>query len=362
MAPGAPNTQLQEILFVIRSNEVMAQWEGHKYTADEARAISGVEQIRFVEDYEAVLRELLVWAKHIYLNFNEYPKFFSEVTDRNERIGSELKGRYPLHAYHRSAPLMAQLRMIKSEDEIELIKEACEITNKAFRRVLRTIKPGKNEREVQAEMEYEFTINRANGHGYQPIIASGKNACVLHYIENDKICEDGDLVLFDVGAEYANYAADMSRTIPVNGRFTERQRACYEAVLRVQREVIKLYVPGNTITQINNKTNELMEQEMIHLGLFTMTELIAQDPKYPLYKKYFMHGTAHFLGLDVHDVGPKESILAPGMVLTCEPGIYITEENIGIRLENDILVTEGDPFDLMANIPIDPDEIEELMR
>jgi Xaa-Pro aminopeptidase len=362
IAPGAPNAQLQEVLFIIRSNETMAQWEGHKYTAEEAKAISGVHQIRFVEDYDSVLRELLAWAINIYLNFNEYPKFFSEVKDRNERIGLALKESFPLHAYHRSAPLITQLRMIKSEEEIKLIQEACEITNKAFRRVLNTIKPGMNEMEVQAEIEHEFTINRANGHGYQPIIASGKNACILHYIENDQECKDGDLVLLDVGAEYANYSADMSRTIPVNGHFSDRQRACYQAVLRVQREVIKLYVPGTSINQINRRTEELMEQEMIGLGLFTLSELEAQDLKSPLFKKYFMHGTAHFLGLDVHDVGPKECILSPGMVLTCEPGIYIAEENLGIRLENDILVTGGEPINLMANIPIEPDEVEGLMR
>ena len=290
VAPGAPNTQLQEVLFIIKSNELVAQWEGHKYTAEEARAISGVEQIRFVEDYDAVLRELLAWSKNIFLNFNEYPKFFSEVNDKNERIGLMLKKSFPLHSYHRSAPLITQLRMIKSEEEIKLIQEACEITNKAFRRVLHTIKPGMNEMEVQAEIEHEFTINRANGHGYQPIIASGKNACILHYSENDQECKDGDLVLLDMGAEYANYSADMSRTIPVNGHFSDRQRACYQAVLRVQREVIKLYVPGISITQINRRTEELMEQEMIGLGLFTLSELEAQDLKSPLFKKSRMPG------------------------------------------------------------------------
>ncbi|MFA5418740.1 MAG: aminopeptidase P family protein [Bacteroidales bacterium] len=361
IAPGAPNPQLREVLFILKSNEVLAQWEGHKYSPEEATAISGIEQIRFVDDYEAILRDLLFWTKNIYLNFNEYPKFFSEVVDRNERMGTALKAKYPLYNYHRSAPLLTQLRMVKSDAEIELIKLACDITGKAFRRVLKTIKPGMNEMDVQAEFEHEFTINRANGHGYQPIVASGKNACVLHYIDNNAVCQEGDLVLFDVGAEYANYSADMSRTIPVNGRFTERQRSCYEAVLRVQREIIKLYTPGNSITQINKRTEELMEHEMINLGLFTRTEMMAQDAKAPLFKKYFMHGTAHFLGLDVHDVGPKESILQPGMVLTCEPGIYIPEENIGIRLENDILVTDGEPVDLMAEIPIDPDEIEQLM-
>ncbi len=362
LAPDAPNKHLREVLFIIKSNEMLARWEGHKYTIEEAQQISGIQNIQFLENYEAVLREILNWAKNIFLNYNEYPKFYTEVKDRNQRLGEDLQSRYPLHHYRRLAPLMAQLRMIKSKWEIELLQQACNITNKAFRRVLATTKPGMNEMEVQAEIDHEFTINRASGHGYQPIIASGANACVLHYVTNDKECKDGDLLLFDFGAEYANYSADMSRTIPVSGKFTLRQRACYEAVLRVQRELIKMYVPGTPINQINKKADELMEQEMIQLGLLKLSDIVAQDPKSPLFKQYFMHGTAHFLGLDVHDVGPKDAILAPGMVLTCEPGIYIEEEKIGIRLENDILVTEGDPIDLMANIPIEVDEIEALMK
>ena len=362
LAPEAPNKHLREVLFIIKSNEMLARWEGHKYTIDEVQQMSGVQNVQFLENYEAVLREILTWAKNIYLNYNEYSKFYTEVKDRNQRLGEDLQSRYPLYRYLRSAPLMAQLRMIKSQLEIELLQQACDITNKAFRRVLGTTRPGMNEMDVQAEIEHEFTINRASGHGYQPIIASGENACVLHYVTNDQECKEGDLLLFDFGAEYANYSADMSRTIPVNGKFTPRQRACYDAVLRVQRELIKMYVPGNTIDMINKKAEELMEKEMIQLGLLTLTAIIAQDPKSPLFKQYFMHGTAHFLGLDVHDVGPKDAILAPGMVLTCEPGIYIEEEKIGIRLENDILVTEGDPIDLMANIPIEVDEIEALMK
>lgn len=362
LAPEAPNKHLREVLFIIKSNEMLARWEGHKYTIDEVQQMSGVQNVQFLENYEAVLREILTWAKNIYLNYNEYPKFYTEVKDRNQRLGEDLQARYPLYRYLRSAPLMAQLRMIKTQLEIELLQQACDITNKAFRRVLGTTRPGMNEMDVQAEIEHEFTINRASGHGYQPIIASGENACVLHYVTNDQECKEGDLLLFDFGAEYANYSADMSRTIPVNGKFTPRQRACYDAVLRVQRELIKMYVPGNTIDMINKKAEELMEKEMIQLGLLTLTAIIAQDPKSPLFKQYFMHGTAHFLGLDVHDVGPKDAILAPGMVLTCEPGIYIEEEKIGIRLENDILVTEGDPIDLMANIPIEVDEIEALMK
>lgn len=223
-------------------------------------------------------------------------------------------------------------------------------------------KPGVWEFEIEAEISHEFTRNRAGGHGYAPIVASGKSACVLHYTENDKVCRDGDLLLMDFGAEYANYTADLSRTIPVNGKFSPRQKELYEAVLRVMKEVKKLYVPGNTINDINNKTNELMEKEMIGLGLFTEEDVKNQDAKNPLFKKYFMHGTSHFMGLDVHDVGAKHEPFRPGMVLTCEPGIYIPEENTGIRIENDILITEGEPVDLMADFPIETDEIEQLMN
>ncbi|HJN06726.1 MAG TPA: M24B family metallopeptidase, partial [Bacteroidales bacterium] len=265
------------------------------------------------------------------------------------------------HNYSRSAPLLAQLRLIKSKEEIALLRNACNITNKAFRRVLETTSAGKFEYEIQGEIEHEFTLNSANGNGYAPIIAAGKNACVLHYIENDKECKDGDLLLLDVGAEYAFYSADMSRTIPINGKFTKRQKECYNAVLSVFKKAKKLYVPGNTINKINDKVDKLMEKEMLKLGLFTKEEIQKQDKEKPLYKKYFMHGTAHFLGLDVHDVGGKDEVLQPGMVLTCEPGLYIREENIGIRIENDLLITKGEPIDLMKDIPIEINEIEGLM-
>ncbi len=361
LAPEASEKQQREILFILKSDEELEQWEGHKLTVAEAQTISGIATVKYTDDFETVLRQLLVESRHIYLNYNEYPKFFTEVKDRNQRLGEELLSRYPLHSYERSAPILASLRLIKSETEIELLQKACNITEKAFKRVLKTVKPGIAEFEVQAEIDHEFTISRANGHGYQPIIASGANACALHYVTNNEICEDGDLLLFDFGAEYANYTADMSRTIPVTGKFSARQRACYEAVLKVQRELIKLYVPGSTIGKINDQANKLMEEEMIGLGLFSREQVENQKSDSPLYKRYFMHGTAHFLGLDVHDVGLKETILKPGMVLTCEPGIYIKEENIGIRLENDILVTENTPVDLMAHTPIEPDEIEALM-
>ena len=252
--------------------------------------------------------------------------------------------------------------MIKSETEINLLKEACKITNKAFRRVLKFVKPEVMEFEIQAEIEHEFTRNRANGHGYYPIIASGKNACTLHYIENDKVCQDGDVILFDFGAEYANYSADMSRSIPVNGKFTERQKDVYQAVLRTINTLTENMTVGTSLDDLDRLSKKLIEKELIDLGLFSEEEKQNQDPKNPLYKKYFMHGVNHHLGLDVHDVGDRNTPLTAGMVLTCEPGIYIPEEKLGIRLENDILITEDGPLNLMADIPIEIEEIETLMN
>ena len=355
------NKKYHQALFMIKTNERIARWEGHKYTQEEAKDISGIENIYWLDSYDFALREIMVNYNDILLNRVESPRFKPEQPTRNEREGKKIIKNFPLNKYHRAAPLLLELRLVKSEEEIELLKTACEITNKGFRRILKKIKPGITEFEIEAEIDHEFTINRATGQGYSPIIASGKNACVLHYVENDKVCQNGDMILFDFGAEYANYSADMSRTIPVNGKFTQRQKDCYNAVLKVQKEAEKLYLPGNTIRQINDKVNMLMEKEMINLELFTSKDVANQDSDYPLFKKYYMHGTAHFLGLDVHDVGGLDVILKPGMVLTCEPGIYIEEEGIGIRLENDILVTETTPINLMKNIPLEVEEIENLM-
>ncbi|UBM63309.1 aminopeptidase P N-terminal domain-containing protein [Candidatus Sulfidibacterium hydrothermale] len=362
IAPNCPNPSLQEVLFVLKSSKTLEIWEGHKYTKEEAKETSGIGSIYWLEDFDAILKEVMSYHDHVYLNQNEYIKFFPDVETREIRLGNEIQKQFPLHQYHRAAPLLTRQRLIKSKEEIELIQKACEITNKAFRRILQFTKPGVYEYEVEAEITHEFIRNGATGHGYAPIVASGKSACVLHYTENDKTCHDGDLLLMDFGAEYANYTADLSRTIPVNGKFTPRQKELYNAVLRVMKEVKKLYVPGNTINTINEKTNQLMEKEMIRLGLFTEEEVKNQDDNNPLFKKYFMHGTSHFMGLDVHDVGAKHEPLQPGMVLTCEPGIYIPEEKTGIRIENDILVTEKEPVDLMADFPIEPEEIEKLMQ
>ncbi len=362
IAPDMKTKKLREMLFIIKTNEQIAIWEGHKYTISESKDVSGIDNVMWLEDYEMLYREVMMVTNDIYLNRNEYPKFFPEVEDRNQRLGAELKIRFPLHKYHRSAPILTNLRLIKSEHEIELLDTACQITNAAFRRVLSKISPGDYEFDVEAEITHEFLKNRANGHGYAPILASGSNSCVLHYIENDKECKDGELILFDFGAEYANYSADMSRTIPVNGKFSDRQRDCYNVVLNVIKEAMKLYIPGNTINIVNEKVNGLMEAEMVKLGLFSNEDIKKQNSDFPLFKKYFMHGTAHFLGLDVHDVGDKEEPFKPGMVLTCEPGLYIREENIGIRLENNMLITETNPINLMQDIPIEIEDIEQIMN
>jgi Xaa-Pro aminopeptidase len=362
ISPNCPNQKLRETLFIIKTNEKLATWEGHKYTIKEARDISGIENIFWLDDFEASLREALSFTKTVFLNSNEYVKFFNDVPDKNHRFALDFKNNYPLHKMERAAPILTELRTIKSAEEIKLIQKACDITHKSFERILKYIKPGIHEFEIEAEIDHEFTINRANGHGYTPIIASGKNACVLHYVDNNEMCSEGDLLLMDFGAEYANYTADMSRTIPVNGKFNERQKDCYEAVLRVFKELRKLYVPGNSPDFINSTAEKLMEAELIKLGLFSAEDVKNQDKENPLFKRYFMHGVAHPIGLDVHDVGSKYEAFKPGMVFTCEPGLYIREENIGIRLENDILITEDEPIDLMEAIPIEIDDIENMMK
>jgi len=362
LAPHYPDPKLREVLFLIETNEVIAIWEGHKFTIQEAENISGIANIKWLNSFDSVLQELMSWTENVYLNFNEYIKYSNEVPSRDLRFAEDMEKKNPAHNYLRSAPILHELRTIKSPIEIELMRKAIDITENAFIRILKFIKPSVKEFEIQAEMEYEFIRNRANGMAYPPIIGSGKNSCVLHYIDNNDECKDNDLLLMDFGAEYANYAADITRTIPVNGKFTERQKECYEAVLRVHKKAIQLLVPGNTIEKVNTEVNKMMEKEMIGLNLFTKNEIKNQDAENPLFKKYFMHGTSHYLGLDVHDVGKKHKKFEEGMVLTCEPGIYIREENIGIRIENDILISNEGPVNLSENIPVEVDEIEKLIK
>lgn len=359
--PDSKISENKEILFILKPDLNLEIWEGHKLTNEEASEISGIKTVKWLDDFEMTMREIVILSENIYLNSNEYAKFTSEIDSRDLRFISDIKKMFPLHNYQRLAPLITKLRLIKEPEEIELMQKACDITNAAFRRVLKFVKPGVKEYEIEAEITYEFIRNGANGHAYQPIIASGKDNCALHYVFNDKVCNDGDLVLMDFGAEYANYLADTTRTIPVNGKFTERQKEVYSSVLKVLKNAEKLIKKGNTINQINKEVNIFIEEELVKLGLADKNEILDQKKKETVRMKYFMHGNSHFMGLDVHDVGYKDTVLEPGMVLSCEPAIYIAEENIGVRLENDILVTENGQINLLANEPIEIEEIEKLM-
>ncbi len=358
--PNHPVEAMREIVFTVRTNDRMVTWYGHKYTLEQVTEISGVKNVRWLDDFEDTFRDLMARAEFVYLNQNENPRFTTEVPSRDLRFMQQLRHDYPLHAFERLAPLLTDLRMVKEPEEIEMISRACEITGDAFGRVLNFVKPGVLEYEVEAEITHEFLRNGASGHAYPPIIASGANNCILHYNQNDQVCKDGDLLLLDFGAEYGNYAGDCSRTIPVNGKFSPRQRQVYEAVLRVLRKASRMLVPGTTIDKYHSEICKIVESELIGLGLFSREDVEKQDPENPLFFKYYMHGTSHFMGLDVHDVGSKQHPLRKGMILSCEPAIYIPEEGFGIRLENDILVDE-EPVDLMAHIPIEPDDIEALM-
>jgi Xaa-Pro aminopeptidase len=361
ICPDHPLPEYREALFLRKTNEHIAVWEGHKYTKDEARAASGIQQVYWVDEFATMLPVMMHHSQTVYINLNENDRFVTEVPYRELRFSEMLKNKYPNHAYERCGPVMAAMRSVKHELELAPLRTACDITDKAFRRVLGFVKPGVTEYEVEAEITHEFIRNRANGHAYTPIIASGASACVLHYIDNNKPMNDGEVALLDFGADYANYAADLTRSIPVNGKFTKRQRDVYNAVLRVMRAATKMLVPGNVIPKYHEEVGKIMEGELIGLGLLNASDVKKQDPRQPLYKKYFMHGTSHFLGLDVHDIGNRYEPMQQGNVFTCEPGIYIPEESLGIRIENDILITEKGPVDLMEKIPIEADEIEELM-
>jgi len=362
ICPDAAEEKHREILFVRETNDRIALWEGPKHTREEAMEISGIRTVYWTSRFKEVFRGLALLSEIIYLNTNEHPRADVTVATRDDRFLKWCKAAYPLHHYERSAPVMHHLRAIKSSIETALIQKACDITAGAFRRVLGFIRPGVWEFEIEAEICHEFLRNRSRGPAYASIVASGPNACILHYVVNDRRCADGDLVLMDFGAEYANYAADLSRTVPVNGRFSPRQRAVYDAVLRVQRAAIAMLRPGNTLKAYHEAVGRLVEAELIRLGLLDADAVKNQSEKEPLYRTYFMHGTSHHLGLDVHDYGLSSRPFAAGMVLTCEPGIYIREEGIGVRIENDILVTDDGPVDLMADIPVDADAIEDLMQ
>ncbi len=362
LAPDHPNEKLREVLFLRKTNEQIAIWEGHKFTKDEARQASGIQTIKWTDEFDLTLLMVLAETEHIYLDTNEHIRNASSTQTRNDRFIRACKENYPMHQYQRLAPIIYALRMVKSPIEIDQIQVACDITEKGFRRILNSVKPGQWEFEVEADLLHEFQLNRSRRFAYEPIIAGGSNSCVLHYLQNDQELNSGDVLLLDVAAEYANYHADMTRTIPVNGRFTPRQRAIYDAVLRVKNGATELLTPGNVIPDYHKAVGELMEKELLQLGLIDKTDVKNQDPDSPAYKKYFMHGTSHHLGLDVHDVASIYAKFEPGMVFTVEPGIYIPEEGIGIRLEDNVVITQNGHTNLMANIPIEAEEIEELMN
>lgn len=360
--PNCPNPLYREVLFLRQTNDYIKVWEGHKYTKEQARAVSGIEAIYWLEDFDNILHSIIHYADHIYLNTNENDRYAHTVAYRDIRFIEQLRSKYPLHKFERAAPLLRELRPIKSQIEIDLTQQACDITKDAFLRVLKFVKPGVMEYEIEAEIIHEFIRKTATGHGYSPIIASGKNANILHYTDNNQICEEGELVLMDFGAEYANYNADMTRTIPINGKFSKRQKEVYNAVLHVLNESKKLMVSGAIWNNYHDAVGEIMTEQLINLKLISINDVKNQNSKYPAYKKYFMHGNTHHLGIDVHDLAGRYTPFAAGNILTCEPGIYIPEEGFGIRLENDILLTKDGNIDLMANIPIDAEEIEDLMN
>ena len=361
LAPGAPANELKEVLFILKANKTMEIWEGHKLTPEEASEISGIKTIKFIDDFASVFHSVMAETKNVYFNLSELPKFSPEVSSRDAEMAAQIKEKYPLHPLERLAPLLQKLRLKKSETEIELIRKEVSITKNAFTHVLHQVKPGMKEYEIEAIITYEFIRNGAAGHAYAPIVAGGKNACVLHYITNESVIADGDLLLMDFGAEYANYAADLSRTIPVSGKFSKRQLELYEATLRVFRFARSLMRPGATINKLHAEVCKMWEEEHIKLGLYSRAEVKAHKGENALWFNYYMHGTSHFLGLDVHDVGTKDTVFEPGMLLTCEPAIYLAEENTGIRLENNILITEEGNIDLMEDFPIEAGEIGEIM-
>jgi Xaa-Pro aminopeptidase len=360
--PDHTDESQREILFLKETNEHIAIWEGAKLTKESALKTAGIKTVYWLNELERKIAELIGKCNGIYLNKNIHSRSASAVETRDDRFRKMIADKFSETTIHEVAPIMHELRAIKSNFEIKLMQNACDITEKGLRRILPLIKPGVTEYEIEAELMHEFLKNRSNGFAYQPIIGSGVDSCVLHYIDNNKGCNDGDILLMDFGAEYANYASDLTRTIPVNGKFTNRQKAVYNAVLLVMKEATNMLRPGTIFKEYNAEIGRIMELELIKLGLLDKHDVQKQDAKSPLFKQYFMHGTSHYLGLDVHDVGDFDWPMKEGMVFTCEPGIYILEEKLGIRLENDILVTANGPDDLMKNIPIEAEEIEHLMN
>ena len=361
--PDSKNEAHKEVLFLKETSDLIAVWEGEKLNKEQAFEVSGIKTIYWLNQFPVMFKQMMADGSNVYINTNEHLRANTEVETREDRFIKQLKSDYPAHQVKKSAPIMHRIRSIKDAIEIELLQKACKITEAGVRRLLSYIKPGLWEYEIEAELAHEFLRNRSKGFAYTPIIASGKNACVLHYIENNQQCKDGDVILLDVGAEYANYASDLTRCIPVNGRFTARQKEVYNAVLHVKKSAEKLLVPGTIMADYQKEVGRIMEGQLLNLGLISQLDITNQNPEWPAYKKYFMHGTSHFMGLDTHDVGLWNEPIKAGMVFTCEPGIYIPEEGLGIRLEDDLVVQEsGAPFNLMKDIPLEAEEIETLMN
>lgn len=361
--PDCKNERHREVLFLKETSDLIAVWEGEKLNKDQAFEVSGIKTVYWLEQFPTIFKQMMAEAEGVYINTNEHLRANTEVQTREDRFIIQVKSDYPAHQVHKSAPIMHSIRSVKEQIELDLMQKACKITESGLRRLLTFIKPGVWEYEIEAELSHEFLRNRSKGFAYTPIIASGKNACVLHYIENNQQCQDGDVILLDVGAEYANYSSDLTRCLPVNGRFTDRQKKVYNAVLSVKKQAEQLLVPGTIMAEYHKEVGRFMESELLNLGLLDQTDIKNQNPEWPAYKKYFMHGTSHFLGLDTHDVGIWHEPIRSGMVFTCEPGIYIPEEGLGIRLEDDLVVMQsGGPFNLMKDIPLEAEEIEDLMN
>lgn len=360
--PHAMDKKHRVVLFVRETNAHIAVWEGEKLTKEKATEVSGIETIYWLSDFEKIFFDLMTEADTLYLNTNEHYRQAVTTQTREARFVEKVKHDFPAHKVAKSNPILQQIRGVKEPEEIELMQKACDITEKGFRRVLEFTKPGVWEYEIEAELLHEFVRNRSRGFAYSPIIASGNNANVLHYLENNKQCLAGDMILMDTAAEYANYSSDLTRTIPVSGKFTSRQKEVYEAVLRVKNEASKMLVPGTLWAEYHKECGKIMTSELLGLGLLDKADVQNENPKWPTYKKYFMHGTSHHIGLDTHDYGELKTPMKANMVFTVEPGIYIPEEKMGIRLEDDVVIQkEGEPFNLMKNIPIEVEEIEELM-
>lgn len=361
--PDAPYAHLKEVLFLKETNEHIAIWEGEKLTKDRADEVSGIKSVIWLQDFHKTLKEVMAYAETMYINTNEHYRAAIETETREARFVKWWKENYPAHKVEKANPILQRIRSIKEKEELDLIQEACNITEKGYRRVLKFVKPNVTEYEIEAEFAHEFIRNRSKGFAYTPIIASGNNANVLHYIENNQACKAGDLILLDVGAEYANYSSDMTRIVPVSGRFTQRQKEVYNAVLRVKNEATKMLTVGNFWKQYHVEVGKIMTSELLGLGLIDSADVQNENPECPAYKKYFMHGTSHHMGLDTHDYGLLHEPMKANMVFTVEPGIYIPAEGFGIRIEDDVVIQpDGEPFNLMRNIPIEVEEIESIMN